>query len=83
MLIYIMAIANILRTFGIFYEHLVHFVLFWYIFSRFGSIYLQTSGSTAQKFCAIQFKGSAVDDVLQTKVDNRLQRCELTFPDLI
>jgi hypothetical protein len=27
-----MAIWNILRTFGIFYDHLVHFVLIWYIF---------------------------------------------------
>jgi hypothetical protein len=32
MLIYFMAIWNILRTFGIFYEHLVHFVFFRYIF---------------------------------------------------
>jgi hypothetical protein len=29
---YCMAIWNILRTFGIFYDHLVHFVLVWYIF---------------------------------------------------
>jgi hypothetical protein len=27
-----MAVWNILRTFGIFYEILVHFVLIWYIF---------------------------------------------------
>jgi hypothetical protein len=31
-LIYFMAILNILRVFGIFYKHLVHFVLVWYIF---------------------------------------------------
>jgi hypothetical protein len=30
MLIYIMAIWNILQTFGVFYDHLVHFFLFWY-----------------------------------------------------
>jgi hypothetical protein len=27
-----MTIGNILRTFGIFYDYLVHFVLIWYIF---------------------------------------------------
>jgi hypothetical protein len=32
MLIYFMAIWNILQTFGIFYDHLVHFVFIWYIF---------------------------------------------------
>jgi hypothetical protein len=31
-LIYFMAIWNTLRTFGIFYDHLVHFVFIWYIF---------------------------------------------------
>jgi hypothetical protein len=31
-LIYVMAIWNILQTFGIFYDHLVHFVFIWYIF---------------------------------------------------
>jgi hypothetical protein len=29
-----MTIWNILGTFGIFYDHLVHFVFVWYIFSR-------------------------------------------------
>jgi hypothetical protein len=29
MLIYFMSIWNILRTFGIFYDHLVHFVFIW------------------------------------------------------
>jgi hypothetical protein len=32
MLIYFMVIWNILQTFGIFYDHLVHFVFIWYIF---------------------------------------------------
>jgi hypothetical protein len=36
MLIYLMAIWNILQTFGIFYGHLVHFVFIWYIFPGFG-----------------------------------------------
>jgi hypothetical protein len=31
MLIYFMAIWNILLTCGIFYDHLVHFVIIWYI----------------------------------------------------
>jgi hypothetical protein len=32
MLIHFMAIGNILHTFGIFYDHLVQFVLIWYIY---------------------------------------------------
>jgi hypothetical protein len=32
MFIYFMAIWNILWTFGIFFDHLVHFVFIWYIF---------------------------------------------------
>jgi hypothetical protein len=32
MLIYFIAIWSILRTFGIFHDHLVHFVFIWYIF---------------------------------------------------
>jgi hypothetical protein len=35
MLIYFMAIWNILQTLGIFYDHLVHFVSIWYIFPCF------------------------------------------------
>jgi hypothetical protein len=40
-----MAIYNILWTFGLFYDHLVHFVYFWYIFSGFGFMYLEKSGN--------------------------------------
>jgi hypothetical protein len=32
MLIYFMTIRNTLQTFAIFYDHLVHFVIIWYIF---------------------------------------------------
>jgi hypothetical protein len=32
---YFMAIGNIWQTFGIFYDHLLHFVSTWYIFFRF------------------------------------------------
>jgi hypothetical protein len=34
---YFMAIWNILRTFGIFYDHLVYYVFIWYILFRFWS----------------------------------------------
>jgi hypothetical protein len=44
-LIYFMAIWNILRTFGIYYDHLVHFVFIWHIFSRFGIMYPDKSGN--------------------------------------
>jgi hypothetical protein len=39
MLIYWTAIWNILQLFGIFSDHLVHFVFIWYIFSGFGIMY--------------------------------------------
>jgi hypothetical protein len=42
-----MAILNILRTFGKFYDNLVHFVLIWYIFPSFGITYQQKSGNPA------------------------------------
>jgi hypothetical protein len=37
MLIYFMAIWNILMIFGIFYDHLEHFVFIWYILCSFGT----------------------------------------------
>jgi hypothetical protein len=47
MLMYLMAIWNILQTFGIFYDYLVHFVFIWYIFSGFGIMYRVKSGNPA------------------------------------
>jgi hypothetical protein len=35
-----MAIGNILPTFGIFYDHLAHFVLIWYILCKFGTFFV-------------------------------------------
>jgi hypothetical protein len=40
-----MAIWNSLRPFGIVYDHLVHFVLIWYIFSGFGIMYRKNLAS--------------------------------------
>jgi hypothetical protein len=40
-----MAVCNILWALGKFYEHLVHFVLIWYIFSGFGITYQEKSGN--------------------------------------
>jgi hypothetical protein len=45
MLIYFMALWNILRIFGIFYDHSVHFVFIWYIFSSFGIRHQEKSGN--------------------------------------
>jgi formate hydrogenlyase subunit 3/multisubunit Na+/H+ antiporter MnhD subunit len=45
LLLYFMAIGNILRIFGIFYYHLVHFVFILYIFSGFGIVHQETSGN--------------------------------------
>jgi hypothetical protein len=45
MLIYYIAIWNILQEFVIFYDHLVHFVFICYIFSVFGIMYQEKSGN--------------------------------------
>jgi hypothetical protein len=39
----------ILWIFGIFYDHLVHFELIWYILSSFGILYNENSGNPGQK----------------------------------
>jgi hypothetical protein len=40
-----MAICDILRTLGLFYDHLVHFVFIWYIVSGLGIMYQEKSGN--------------------------------------
>jgi hypothetical protein len=47
MLMYCMAIWNILQPFGIFYQYLVHFLLTWNIFSGFGIMHQEKSGNPA------------------------------------
>jgi hypothetical protein len=54
-LIYFSAIWNILRIFWIFYDHLVHFVFIWYIFSGFGIMQLEKSGNPGS-LCAALFE---------------------------
>jgi hypothetical protein len=49
MLKYFTAIWNILRTFGIFCDHLVPFVFIWYIFSRFWYHEPKKSGNPADQ----------------------------------
>jgi hypothetical protein len=46
-LLYFMSICHILRTFGIFYDHLVHFMFIWYIFLYFGIMCQEKSGNPA------------------------------------
>jgi hypothetical protein len=48
MLIEFTAIWNILQTFGILCDHLVHFVFIWYILSGFGILYQEKSGNPGQ-----------------------------------
>jgi hypothetical protein len=45
MLMYFIAIRNILRTFGISYDHLVHFCVHLVNFPRFGIVYQEKSGN--------------------------------------
>jgi hypothetical protein len=40
-----MAIWYILWLFGIFYGHLVYFMVIWYIFPRFGKLHQEKSGN--------------------------------------
>jgi hypothetical protein len=53
---YFMAILNILRTFGIFNDHLVHFVFIWYIFSGFGIMNNEKSGNSVESGSQNDFK---------------------------
>jgi hypothetical protein len=46
-LVYFMTIRSILRPLKIFYEHLVYFVVIWYIFPRFGILDQEKSGNPA------------------------------------
>jgi hypothetical protein len=45
MIIHLMAIWNILWRLRTFYDHLVHFVFIWYIFSGVGIMYQEKSGN--------------------------------------
>jgi hypothetical protein len=47
-----MAIWNIVRTFGIFYDHLVHFVLIWSLFPVI--TYQEKSGNPARPSLSLQ-----------------------------
>jgi hypothetical protein len=47
MLVYFMCIWPILWLLEIFYGHLVHFAVIWYIFPRFGMLYQEKSGNPA------------------------------------
>jgi hypothetical protein len=49
MLEYFMDIQSISQQFDIFYGHLAHFVVMWYIFPRFGMLYQEESGNPAFK----------------------------------
>jgi hypothetical protein len=40
-----MAIWNIVQTFRIYYDHLVHFVFIWYIFFGFGIMHQEKPGN--------------------------------------
>jgi hypothetical protein len=52
-----MALWDILRTLGIFYDHLVHFVFVWYIFSGFGIAHQGKSGNPGRRSWVRFFSG--------------------------
>jgi hypothetical protein len=43
--VYFMDIWHILRSIGVFYDHLVHFVVIWYIYPHFGMLCQEQSGN--------------------------------------
>jgi hypothetical protein len=47
MLIYFKVSSNISLTFGIFYDHLVHFVFIWYIFPVLGIMHIKNLATLA------------------------------------
>jgi hypothetical protein len=49
LLLYLMAIWNMLPPFGIFYDHLVLLVFIWYIFSRFGKLCQEKNLATLKR----------------------------------
>jgi hypothetical protein len=67
MLIYFMALRNILQTFGIFYDHLVHFGFIWYNLFCFGTIYQEKYGNPAAGFPSTHYVGP-VDVTLHSKM---------------
>jgi hypothetical protein len=46
-----MTFWNILQTFGIFYDHLVHFVFIWYNFSGFGTMHQENLATLVSTSC--------------------------------
>jgi hypothetical protein len=81
---YFMDILNILRTFGIFYDRLVHFVLIWYIFSGFGIMYQEKSYSPELDPKRVRWSRFFVhvfpaENIFALKFSRRLKR-KIKFP---
>jgi hypothetical protein len=68
MLIYFMAIWNILWIFGISCDHSVHIVLIWYIFSCFGIMHQEKSGNPASEAFEICCSTLSLNLCLFTKI---------------
>jgi hypothetical protein len=67
MLIYFVDIWNSLQTFVEFYDHLVQFVLIWYIFSAFGIMHAEKSGNHGAKVSESE-KAEQLDTILRSRV---------------
>jgi hypothetical protein len=85
MLIYFMAIWNILRTYGIFYDHLAQFVFIWYIFFAFGIMHQEKSGNPGRQhfylssaLCNVGSAGGAL--IFIAIVVARLKGCGVFSP---
>jgi hypothetical protein len=57
---------HILKSFGIFYDHVVKFVDTCFLFSHFGTFYHEKSGSSGDKYVALRLVA-----VIRTKIRNK------------
>jgi hypothetical protein len=82
-----LAICNILRTSGIFFDHLVHFVSMWYIFFSFGIMDQETSGNPDGKnggkrfFLKTQIFSFSILSIIRTRmhVMNKTKNVKIAF----
>jgi hypothetical protein len=81
-LIYFRALWNILRIFGIFYDHWVHFVFIWYNFSGFGIMYPEKSGNPTCEYhqCLVNLNLVWTESQASKEVASKIFRLHVYLP---
>jgi hypothetical protein len=64
-----MTIWPVLLLLEIFHDHLVYFVVIWYVYPRFGILYLEKSGNPVAHLVVLENRGSGklVGDLRQSE----------------